>query len=206
MSSSISRRDFLKGSLAAAGLTIAASITPFGTKLLNGEEVGKALFQPNVFFQITPDDLVTVYIPNSEMGQGVRTALSMIVADELEADWKKVRVKQAEAGDVFKSPILGDQLTVGSASVRGFYEPLRKAGAAGRAMLVKAAAETWKVPEAECEASNGVVKHKKTGRSLSYGKLCEKASGLPVPQDPPLKKESEFRYMGKTPAPAGYTG
>jgi isoquinoline 1-oxidoreductase subunit beta len=197
MSSSISRRDFLKGSLAAAGLTIAASITPFGTKLLNGKEVGKALFQPNAFFQITPDGLVTVYIPNSEMGQGVRTALSMIVADELEADWKKVRVKQAEAGDVFKSPILGDQLTVGSASVRGFYEPLRKAGAAGRAMLVKAAAETWKVPEAECEASNGVVKHKKTGRSLSYGKLCEKASGLPVPQDPPLKKESEFRYMGK---------
>lgn len=197
MSSSISRRDFLKGSLAAAGLTIAASITPFGTKLLNGKEVGKALFQPNAFSQITPDGLVTVYIPNSEMGQGVRTALSMIVADELEADWKKVRVKQAEAGDVFKSPILGDQLTVGSASVRGFYEPLRKAGAAGRAMLVKAAAETWKVPEAECEASNGVVKHKKTGRSLSYGKLCEKASGLPVPQDPPLKKESEFRYMGK---------
>lgn len=197
MSSSISRRDFLKGSLAAAGLTIAASITPFGTKLLNGKEVGKALFQPNAFPQITPDGLVTVYIPNSEMGQGVRTALSMIVADELEADWKKVRVKQAEAGDVFKSPILGDQLTVGSASVRGFYEPLRKAGAAGRAMLVKAAAETWKVPEAECEASNGVVKHKKTGRSLSYGKLCEKASGLPVPQDPPLKKESEFRYMGK---------
>lgn len=121
MSSSISRRDFLKGSLAAAGLTIAASITPFGTKLLNGKEVGKALFQPNAFFQITPDGLVTVYIPNSEMGQGVRTALSMIVADELEADWKKVRVKQAEAGDVFKSPILGDQLTVGSASVRGFY-------------------------------------------------------------------------------------
>ena len=79
----------------------------------------------------------------------------MIVADELEADWSQIRVKQAPAGDAYKSPVFGAQVTVGSASVRGFYEPLRKAGAAGRAMLVKAAADTWKVPEAECEAVQG---------------------------------------------------
>jgi isoquinoline 1-oxidoreductase subunit beta len=194
---SISRRDFLKGSLAAAGLTIAASITPLGTKLLSAKEVGKAVFGPTAFFEVTPDNLVTVYIPNSEMGQGVRTALSMIVADELEADWSQIRVKQAPAGDAYKSPVFGAQVTVGSASVRGFYEPLRKAGAAGRAMLVKAAAETWKVPEAECEASKGTVKHKKSGKTLKYGELCRKASEYVIPQNAPLKNESEFKYIGK---------
>jgi isoquinoline 1-oxidoreductase beta subunit len=190
---SISRRDFLKGSF----LTIAVSLTPLGTKLLSAKEVGKAVFAPNVFLELTPDNLVTVMIPSSEMGQGVKTAFSMIVADELEADWSQIRVKQAPAADVYKNPILHMQLTVASASVRGFYVPLRKAGAAGRAMLITAAAQTWKVPEAECEAMKGVVKHKKSGRTLTYGKLSRKASGLPIPQDPPLKKESEFRYMGK---------
>jgi isoquinoline 1-oxidoreductase beta subunit len=199
MKSSISRRDFLKGTLAGAGLTIAASITPFGTKLLGAKDVGKAVFAPSVFFEVTPDNIVTVTIPNSEMGQGVRTCLAMIVADELGADWSQVRTKQAQAADVFANPIFGPvQIVAGSSSTRGFYDPLRKASAAGRAMLVKAAADTWKVPEGECEASKGRVKHTKSGRSLSYGKLCRKASELPIPQNPPLKKESEFVYMGKT--------
>ena len=131
---SISRRDFLKGSF----LTIAVSLTPLGTKLLSAKEVGKAVFAPNVFLELTPDNLVTVMIPSSEMGQGVKTAFSMIVADELEADWSQIRVKQAPAADVYKNPILHMQLTVASASVRGFYVPLRKAGAAGRAMLITA--------------------------------------------------------------------
>ncbi|MGD0234785.1 MAG: xanthine dehydrogenase family protein molybdopterin-binding subunit [Syntrophorhabdales bacterium] len=190
---SISRRDFLKGSF----LTIAVSVTPLGTRLLSAKEVGKAVFTPNAFFELTPDNTVTVIIPSSEMGQGIRTALSMIVADELEADWSQIRVKQAPFADAYKNPTFGAQTTNGSNSVRGFYAPLRKAGAAGRMMLVTAAAQTWKVPEAECEASKGVVKHKKSGRTLTYGKLCRKASELPIPQDPPLKKESEFRYMGK---------
>ena len=99
------------------------------------------------------------------MGQGVLTAHPMIIADELEADWKQVQVRQAPATDEYKSPILGAQITVGSASVRGFYEPLRKAGAAGRAMLIKAAAANWKVPEDECQASMGTVKHTKSDRS-----------------------------------------
>jgi isoquinoline 1-oxidoreductase beta subunit len=198
MKSSISRRDFLKSSLTAAGLTIAVSITPLGTKLLGAKEVGKAVFAPNVFFEVTPDNLVTVAIPNSEMGQGVRTSLAMIVAEELGADWSQIRVKQAPALDVFANPVFGPvQIVAGSSSTRGFYEPLRKAGAAGRAMLVKAAADTWKVPEGECETSMGRVKHTKSGRSLTYGKLCRKASELPVPQNPPLKKESEFVYLGK---------
>ncbi len=196
MKSSISRRDFLKGSLAAAGLTIGASLTPFGTRLLSGAEM-KNGFKPTVWYEITPDNIVTVCIPSSEMGQGVRTTLAMIVADELEADWKNIRIKQAPAGDAFKNPLLHDQLTVASASVRGYYEPLSKAGAAGRMMLVKAAATQWKVPEDECHSQKGFVTHKKSGRKLSYGKLCEKAAALQVPQEPVLKKESEFIYIGK---------
>jgi len=195
MKTSMTRRAFLKGSLAAAGLTIGVSVTPFGHRLLNASEIDG--FSPNAFFKITPDNKVAIFVANSEMGQGVLTALSMIIADELEADWSRVSVKQAPAADPFKNPIIGGQVTVASASVRGFYDALRKAGAAGRAMLIKAAAETWKVPEDECKAVMGTVKHAKSGRSLTYGQLCLKAAKLQVPENPPLKNESEFRYMGK---------
>jgi isoquinoline 1-oxidoreductase beta subunit len=192
MNPTISRRSFLK----ITGLTIGVSVTPFGYTLLNAAE--KKEFNPNVWLHVTSDNKVTIYIGNSEMGQGVLTAQSMIIADELEVDWKKqIQIRQGEAKDAFKNPVLGAQITVGSASMRGFYEPLRKAGAAGRAMLVKAAAETWKVPESECKAVLGTVKHEKSKRSLTYGQLCEKASKLELPQNPPLKKEEEFRYMGK---------
>jgi isoquinoline 1-oxidoreductase beta subunit len=191
----MTRRAFLKGSLAAAGLTIGVSVTPFGHRLLNASEIDS--FSPNVFFKITPDNKVAIFVGNSEMGQGVLTAFAMIIAEELEADWSRVRVKQAPAADPFKNPLIGGQVTVASASVRGFYDALRKAGAAGRAMLIKAAAETWKVPEDECKAFMGTVKHEKSGRTLTYGQLCLKAAKLEVPKDPPLKKESEFRYMGK---------
>ncbi len=194
MKTNISRRSFLK----ITGLTIAVSVTPFGHTILNASEKKDLMtFNPNVWLHITSDNKVTIYIGNSEMGQGVLTAQSMIIADELEADWKQIKIKQAPAADALKSPILGAQITVGSASMRGFYEPLRKAGAAGRAMLIKAAAETWNVPESECIALLGTVKHEKSKRSLTYGQLCEKAAKLQVPLDPALKNESEFRYMGK---------
>ncbi len=200
MSTSLSRREFLKGSLAAAGLTIAVSVGPLGTRLLNASQSKEALkgFRPNIWYEITPDNTVTAFIGNSEMGQGAHTALSMILADELEADWKQVRVKQGPAAKEYHSPLLHIQITVASASVRGFYEPLRKAGAAGRAMLLQAAAARWKVPEGECSALNGAVKHQKSGRSLTYGQVCLEAAKLQVPQDPALKKESEFRYIGKS--------
>jgi isoquinoline 1-oxidoreductase subunit beta len=199
MTTSISRRTFLKGSLGATGLTIAISMTPFGSRLLNasGKEEALSGFKPNVWFEITPDNRVTITVGASEMGQGTHTALAMIIADELEADWKQIKVGHGPAAKEFKNPILDDQLTVASASVRAFYEPLRKVGAAGRAMLIKAAASTWNVPESECNAEKGTVQHKKSGRSLSYGKLCQKAAKLEIPKDPPLKKESEFRYIGK---------
>ena len=192
MNQAISRRSFLK----VTGLTIAISLTPFGYTVLNASDQKEGC-KPTIWFEIAPDNTITVVVPNSEMGQGVRTALPMIIADELEADWKQIKIVQAPAADQYKNPVMGAQTTVGSASVRGFYEPLRKAGAVGRAMLIKAAAEIWKVPEGECTAIMGTVQHKKSNRSITYGKLSLEAAKLEIPQDVPLKSESEFRYIGK---------
>jgi isoquinoline 1-oxidoreductase beta subunit len=164
---------------------------------MNATAQKEGSFKPNAWFEITPDNKITITLGIAEMGQGSSTGLPMIIADELEADWKQVRVKQGPASPAFKNPVFDDQITVGSASVRGFYEPLRKAGASGRAMLIKAAAQTWKVPEDECKASLSTVKHAKSGRTLTYGQLCLKAAKLEVPKDPPLKKDEEFKYMGK---------
>jgi len=125
------------------------------------------------------------------MGQGVKTAMPMIVAEELEADWTRVQVAQADA-----DPAYGDQFTVGSRSVRSGFEPLRQAGAAARELLIGAAALTWKVPREACRARNGMVEHVATGRRLGYGALAALAATLPVPADPPLKPPSEFRILG----------
>jgi len=193
MNKPISRRSFLK----ITGLTIAVSATPFGYNVINASAQKEGSFKPNVWFEITPNNRITMTMGPSEMGQGTHTALGMVIADELEADWKQIKIMQGPASEAFKNPAMGDQITVASSSVRGFYDPLRKAGAAGRAMLVTAAAQTWKVPEEECSAFNGTVKHKKSNRSLTYGQLCLKAAKLQIPKEPRLKNESEFRYIGK---------
>jgi isoquinoline 1-oxidoreductase beta subunit len=196
---SMTRRSFLKSSLAATGLTIAVSATPLGYRLLKASQKdAMSGLNPNAWFAVTPDNMVTITLGASEMGQGTHTALAMIVADELEVDWNQVQVRQGGAREEYINPIMHGQITVASAAVRGFYDILRKAGASGRAMLVKAAALQWNVQANECEAKNSVVKHKKSGRSLTYGQLCLGAAELQVPKDPPLKKESEFRYIGKS--------
>jgi isoquinoline 1-oxidoreductase subunit beta len=198
MSTLISRRTFLKGSLAAGGLTIAASVTPLGYSIINAaDKKAAATFSPSVWLKITPDNKVTISIGQSEMGQGVLTGQSMILADELEADWKRVQIVQGGAEEGFKSPLFKSQISVASQSTRAFYDVLRQAGAAGRAMLIKAASETWKVPEAECKAVLGTVKHTKSDKSLTYGQLCQRAAKYQVPENVTLKTESEFRYMGK---------
>ena len=199
MKENITRRTFLKGSLAATGLTVAACMSPIGIQLVNAAQKTGAMdgLSPSAFYQVTPDNIVKIIVPNSEMGQGVMTALPMIIADELEADWEQIEILQAPAGDAFKNPLLHNQLTVASASVRGFYWPMRKAGAAGRAVLIQAAAKKWGIPETQCMAKKGTVVNIKTNETLTYGQLCQKASELPLPQEPVLKKESEFTYMGK---------
>ncbi|MFZ7110265.1 MAG: molybdopterin cofactor-binding domain-containing protein [Desulfatiglandales bacterium] len=201
MKTSMTRRTFLKGSLAAGGLTIAVSVSPLGFRLLNASQDRDSLkaFKPNLWYEITPDNIVTVCLGASEMGQGTHTGLSMIVADELEADWEYVRVRQGPAAKEYINPhpYLQLQITVQSASIRMFYEPLRKAAAAGRAMLVKAAATNWGVPENECKAINGSVIHKKSSHKQTYGQLCLEAARLEVPQDAPLKDPKDFRYIGR---------
>ena len=200
MTRSITRREFLKTSMIGAGLTIAAVMTPSGLRLLSAEEAKKETLRaldPLAWITITPDNIVTVTVNKSEMGQGVYTSLPMIVADELEADWKQVRIKSASAGDEYKDPVWKSQATGGSSSIRNMYEPLRKMAAAAREMLILAAARTWGVPVRDCAAFMGTVKHIKTGKALSYGALSTEASGLQVPQTPRLKTEKQLRYIGK---------
>jgi isoquinoline 1-oxidoreductase subunit beta len=192
MTTSISRRTFLK----VAGFTLAVAITPSGYTILSAKEAEEKGFNPSVWIGITADNKVIITVNKSEMGQGIYTSLPMIIADELEADWKQVKFEVAPAGDEYKDPVWGAQATGGSSSIRHMYEPLRKAGAAAREMLVTAAAEIWKVPAAECDASEGTVKHSAGKRTITYGELVKPASALDVPKNPSLKKESQFRLIG----------
>ena len=155
-------------------------------------------FAPSAYLRIGADGEVTIVCGLSEMGQGVLTAIPMLVAEELDADWSRIRVEQAPADAAFANPVFGMQATGGSTSVMGFWEPMRKAGAAARAMLVAAAAATWGVPEAECGTRDGRVSGP-GGRSLGYGELVERAAALPVPAEPVLKDRKDFRLLG-TPA------
>ena len=142
--------------------------------------------------RITPDNKITIVVARSEMGQGVRTALPMILAEELEADWKQIAIEQAGASTLF-----GDQTTGGSASIRTTWDPMRKAGAAAREMLISAAALTWNVPRSTCTAENSHIKHAATNRILSYGELASKAATLPIPTDVPLKQSKDYKIVGQ---------
>ncbi len=199
MKTSITRREFLQKSLAGAGIAIAVSVTPFGMKVLSAEEAASVNtdFSPNVWLKITPDNIVQVIVNKSEMGQGVYTSLPMIIADELGADWKQVRIAVAPAADKYKDPAWGAQATGGSSSIKHMYGPLRLAGAAARQMLIGAASGTWKVPEEQCEAHMGTVRHTASKKALSFGQLTAKAASLQVPIKPTLKAEGEFQFIGR---------
>ncbi|WP_119459063.1 xanthine dehydrogenase family protein molybdopterin-binding subunit [Rhodospirillaceae bacterium SYSU D60014] len=198
----ISRRGLLKGFGSAGSLVLAAQILPIRT--LSAQETpvyGAAAMphgtvnNPHVFLSIDPDGGVTIVSHRAEMGQGVRTGLPMIVADELEADWSRVRVVQAPGDE----PKYGNQDTDGSRSTRHFMQPMREAGAAARMMLEAAAAARWSVAADEVEAKNHEVTHKPSGRKLGYGELAADASALEVPEKDKirLKDPSQFRYIGK---------
>lgn len=181
------RRDFIKvGALSAGGLALGLRWSPEARP-------AAAEFRPNAWIRIAPDGGVTLTVGKSEMGQGVRTALPMILADELEVELDEVALVQARPGDDFP-----DLSTFGSRSVRSLWMPLRRAGAAGREMLIAAAAARWSVAAAACRAEKGRVLHAPTGRSLAYGDLVEAAAKLPVPGDPPLKDPSQFRIVGRS--------
>jgi isoquinoline 1-oxidoreductase beta subunit len=196
MKSNISRRTFLKYSITGAGLTIAAGLTPFGIRLVKAADEKSLGLKPFVYIEISPDNTVTVLVGQTELGQGTHTGLAMLVAEELEADWRQVRVRQAPAAEEFKDPFMNMQITGGSTSIRHRYELLRKAGASAREMLLEAAAQTWGVSAKECLAADSIVRHQKSKKSMTYGQLSAKAAELPVPQDPPLKPARQFKIIG----------
>jgi isoquinoline 1-oxidoreductase beta subunit len=184
--SPLSRREFVAAGVAAgAGLVI-------GFYLPHKASWEKESFSPNAYLRITPDNKVTIVVARSEMGQGVRTALPMILAEELEADWKQIEIEQAGASTLF-----GDQTTGGSASIRTTWDPMRKAGAFAREMLISAAASTWSVPRSACTAENSRIKHAATNRSFSYGELASKAATLPIPTDVTLKQSKDYKLVGQ---------
>src|SRR5437867_118801 len=186
------RRDFLKLSVAASGGLL------IGFYLPGMQPVAQAAtFAPNAFVRIGTDDSVTVIVNHSEMGQGVFTALPMILADELDADWTKVRFEPAPVDPVYNHPVFGMQMTGGSTSTWSSFDQFRKAGAAARAMLVAAAAQRWKVDPAACRTENGTVVHAPSNRRLSYGQLAEEAARLTPPSPVALKDPKDFKLIGR---------
>jgi isoquinoline 1-oxidoreductase subunit beta len=197
---STTRREFLAQLRALGGLVLVASM-PGVVKAEEAEKYGADGMphgwkdDPLAFVAIGTDGIVTIVVHRSEMGQGVRTGMPLIVADELEADWSKVRVSQAPADE----EKYGNQDTDGSRSTRHFFEPMRRCGAAARTMLEEAAAQTWGVPVGQVHALNHEVVHQPSGRKLGYGALAQRAAKLPVPARASvrLKAPSQFRYIGK---------
>lgn len=192
-SSKISRRNFFKiAGLAGGGLVLAFYMGEHATAFANGTP---KQFAPNAFLRITPDGAITLYSKAPEIGQGIKTAFPMIIAEELDADWAHVRVEQA----AINPAVYGRQSAGGSRSIPTSWDQLRRAGAVGRAMLVSAAAKQWNVPESECTTDKSTVFHNASNRRLSYGKLASAAAELPVPDEKSLtlKKRGEYKLLGK---------
>lgn len=187
----ISRRNFLKNSsFIAGGLVIAvnSSSHAFNVTSDNNDE----LFDLNAFIQINNDGDVILYCGRCEMGQGISTALPAAVADELEADWQRVTIKQGDADEKY-----GRQDTGGSESIRTMFIPMRTAGAAAKEMLIAAAAKVWKLSPSQCYAEHHEVKNTQNKQTLSYGELVSIAANIDVPTTPILKNKADFKYIGK---------
>jgi isoquinoline 1-oxidoreductase subunit beta len=194
----VSRRRFLIGGvITASALVLGVRYYPkllSGDKLPHDTNADRATLHPSVYLGINPDGMVWIVAHRSEMGTTSRTTLPLVVADELDADWKRVHIEQA-IGD----PRYGDQNTDGSHSIRSYYDAMREAGATARLMLIQAAAHEWGVPAAECETDLHVVVHRSTNSRAGYGELASAAAKLPVPKraDLRLKPKSDWRYIGK---------
>jgi isoquinoline 1-oxidoreductase beta subunit len=198
-----SRRAFLKTSVAFSGGLVLGLYLPGSVSPAEAEEKADSDsgFAPNVWLKIGADDSVSIIASAMELGQGSMTAMPMFVAEELDVDWKKVRVEWAGADPAYGNPLRnGRQETVASISVRGYWRPMREAGAQARAMLVAAAAKTWGIPESNCSTENGEVIDKTSGKRLRYGALVQKASTLPPPSKVTLRDPKNFKVLG-TPVP-----
>lgn len=178
----VSRRKFLiTGATAGGGFLLAWRLDGLPRVVRKATRTEPPAFAPNGFIRIGKDRKVTLVMCQVEMGQGTYTSMPMLLAEELEVGLHQVELEHAPPNDkLYANPIFGDQETGASTSVRAFYEPLRRAGATARIMLVAAAAQTWRVDPTSCRARRGVVVHTASGRKLSYGALAEKAAQLPV--------------------------
>ena len=188
----LDRREFLTVSgTVGAGLLI--GFRALDAESLAAIDTSAADFAPSGYLRVGSDGIITLFADHVELGQGVMTALPMIVAEELDADWSKVRIERMpDDPSAWPRRIM----TVGSQSVRTSWAPLRKAGATAREMLISAAAASWSVDRAACRSENGFVVHAASGRRASYGDLASAAASMPVPSDPPLKDPKTFRIVG----------
>ncbi len=190
----LNRREMMAGS---AGLSFAFAL---GAPSLFGEAQAQSAGRLNAYIAIAKDGTVTIWSPALEMGQGVNTSLPLIIAEELDADWSKVRVQQAPVAAVYNHPILQQQMVVGSLTTRGYWIPCRTAAAQARRVLLDAVAERWKVPVSELTTAAGVVSHAASKRRMGYGEIAAFAK---VPEKMPeikpdqLKPASQFRLIGK---------
>ena len=194
----ISRRQLLVGATGMTALAGGAGLW-LGIRKIDSWRFRKSVkrgtaFAPSVYLAIEPDGRVVIWLTRSEMGQGVATSLPMLVAEELDADWSRVHVEHAVAGDDYD---YGSLFTAASSSVTSLWTELRRAGATARQMLVSAAADGWGVPEEDCSTRNSVVSHLQSGRSLSYGELADQAARTWAPLRPTLKHPSDFQLIGK---------
>jgi isoquinoline 1-oxidoreductase beta subunit len=198
MTTTTSRRDFLRVTSIVGGGLLFSAFVP----LANGSEAlalsALPEFQPNAFIRITPDGIVTIIAKNPEIGQGVKTMLPMLIADELDVDWKNVRIEQA----MLDTTKYQGQTAGGSTATPNNWFPMRRVGAAARAMLMSAAAQAWSVAESELETRDGVVHHRASGRSIKYGELLDRAATLPAPalETVKLKNPADFRIIGTSKA------
>src|SRR5208282_4230536 len=189
----VSRRGFLQAALVSGAFVLSARLVPEALWAAEADAEA-APFEPSLWMSIASDGTVTIVAHRSEMGCGSRTALPLVVADELDADWNKVKIEQA-IGD----PRYGEQDTDGSHSVRGSFDLMRRVGATGRVMLISAAAAQWGVSAKDCTTEPHFVVHRASGRKLGYGEVAAAAAKLAVPkqEDVTLKARSEWRYIGK---------
>src|SRR6267378_5698803 len=198
ISDGMSRRSLLTGGLAGGFLLAFHLPVRAVNEPVQPPDVTDGKFAPNAFIRIDPANHTTLVMPQVEMGQGIYTAVAMILAEELDADFKQVTLEHAPANEkLYANPAFGIQATGGSTSVRVFWKPLREAGASARAMLVQAAAREWQVEPASCTTANGEVTHKESGRKLSYGALALAASSETPPKDVALKDPKNFTLIGK---------
>src|SRR5256714_1908010 len=194
----MARRDFLKTTAAVGGgLCIAAYVAELAARPLPNAPANATCFAPNAFVRIGADESVTVIANHSEMGQGIYTSLPMLLNEELEADWSRIKIEAAPVDAAYNHTVFGIQMTGGSTTTPSEWERFRKMGAMARVMLIDAAAQKWGVPASECHAEKGVVVHAASNKKATYGSLAGAASQLKPPANVPLKDPKQFTLIGK---------